>query len=173
MSSRSASIGAFTHSTPSARCSESLAKSPRRRSTRFIRASGSTLHVVPRSSGECQIQLWRNVMIVREQTEAASLEFLARVRLGRLACAQNNQPYVVPFYFACHGAHLYSFSTVGQKIAWMRANPLVCVEADEVEGPHHWISVVVSGRYQELPDTPELRGTRELAYRLLSQNATW
>jgi len=112
-------------------------------------------------------------MIVREQTEAASLEFLARVRLGRLACAQNNQPYVVPFYFACHGAHLYSFSTVGQKIAWMRANPLVCVEADEVEGPHHWISVVVSGRYQELPDTPELRGTRELAYRLLSQNATW
>ena len=112
-------------------------------------------------------------MIVREQNKAASLEFLARVRLGRLACARSNQPYVVPFYFACHDRHLYSFSTVGQKIAWMRANPLVCVEADEVKGPDDWISVVVSGRYQELPDTPEFRGTLELAHHLLSQNARW
>ena len=28
--------------------------------------------------------------------------------------------------------YLYSFSTVGQKIEWMRANPNVCVETDEV-----------------------------------------
>ena len=112
-------------------------------------------------------------MTIVEQTTAASLELLARVRLGRLACAQGSQPYIVPFYFAYHDKQLYSFSTVGQKIVWMRANPLVCVEADEVAGPHDWVSVVVTGRFEELPDTPEFRVARELAHRLLRKNAAW
>lgn len=112
-------------------------------------------------------------MTIREQTNADCLEFLARVRIGRLACSQDNQPYVVPFYFACHAGHLYGFSTLGQKIAWMRANPLVCVLADEIAGANDWTSVVVSGRYQELPDTTELRGAREFAHRLLAQKASW
>jgi uncharacterized protein len=112
-------------------------------------------------------------MRIVELTTAASLEFLGRIRLGRLGCAQGDQPYVVPFYFACCDRQIYGFSTLGQKIAWMRGNPLVCVEADEVIGSRDWISVVVSGRYQELQDTPELRGARELAHRLLQQNAMW
>ena len=112
-------------------------------------------------------------MTIREQTKAESLGFLARVRLGRLACSQANQPYVVPFYFVCHDGYLYSFSTLGQKIEWMRANPLVCVLADEVAGPLDWTSVVVSGRYEELLDTPELSGALQFAHRLLSQNAIW
>lgn len=112
-------------------------------------------------------------MTIMEQTTAASLELLARVRLGRLACAQGNQPYVVPFYFAYHDRHLYSFSTLGQKISWMRANPLVCVEADEVTGPQDWMSVVVTGRYEELPNTPEFGVARERAHFLLQQNAMW
>ena len=112
-------------------------------------------------------------MTIVEQTTAASLELLARVRLGRLACAQNNQPYVVPFYFAYQDKHLYSFSTVGQKIEWMRANPLVSVEADEVAGPHDWMSVVVTGRYEELPDMPEFRVARDRAHHLLQKEAAW
>jgi hypothetical protein len=39
------------------------------------------------------------LMIVREMTEAECLTTLARTRLGRLACAHENQPYVVPIYF--------------------------------------------------------------------------
>ena len=94
-------------------------------------------------------------MLIEELSRQATLEVLASTRLGRLACAQGVQPYVVPFFFVYHHNYLYSFSTVGQKIEWMRANPLVCVEADEVVSPHRWVSVVIFGRYEELPDTPE------------------
>jgi nitroimidazol reductase NimA-like FMN-containing flavoprotein (pyridoxamine 5'-phosphate oxidase superfamily) len=74
----------------------------------------------------------------------------------------------VPVYFAYHNDYLYSLSTVGQKIEWMRANPLVCVEAEE-----QWVSVVVFGRYEELPDTPEWQGARTLAHTLLQRHAVW
>jgi uncharacterized protein len=112
-------------------------------------------------------------VLIEELNRSASLELLASTRLGRLACAQGPQPYVVPFYFAYHGNHLYSFSMVGQKIEWMRANPLVCVETDSVAGPHKWVSVVVFGRYEELPDTPEFQPEREFTWKLLQQYASW
>ena len=107
-------------------------------------------------------------------TRQASLNLLARAHLGRLASAQGSQPYVVPFYFAYNNSSLYSFTTVGQKIDWMRANPLVCVEADEVVSPEEWVSVIVFGRYEELPDTPEYQPERAVAYKfLLQKNAMW
>ena len=77
-------------------------------------------------------------MLIEEMPRLACIEFLQRVRFGRLACEQAGQPYVTPFYFACHQQTLYSFSTLGQKVAWMRANALVCVEADEITSPQHW-----------------------------------
>ena len=36
-----------------------------------------------------------------------------------------------------------------------------------------WMSVIVFGRYEELPDTPEWKGARTFAYELLKQNAIW
>ena len=112
-------------------------------------------------------------MLIQDLTRQASLELLARMRLGRLACAQGAQPYVVPVHFAYDDNALYSFATVGQKIEWMRANPLVCVEVDEVVGQQEWVSVIVFGRYEELPDTPEWQGTRAVAHKLLQQAAMW
>jgi nitroimidazol reductase NimA-like FMN-containing flavoprotein (pyridoxamine 5'-phosphate oxidase superfamily) len=112
-------------------------------------------------------------VLIRELTRQASLDLLARMRLGRLGCARSTQPYVVPVYFVYNNNYLYSFSTVGQKIEWMRVNPLVCVEVDEVVSPQQWTSVIVFGRYEELPDTPEWRNEREFAYNMLQQNAMW
>jgi uncharacterized protein len=54
-------------------------------------------------------------VLIEELSRQAYLDLLARARLGRLACAQGSQPYVVPFYFAYHHNYLYSFSTVGKK----------------------------------------------------------
>jgi nitroimidazol reductase NimA-like FMN-containing flavoprotein (pyridoxamine 5'-phosphate oxidase superfamily) len=79
----------------------------------------------------------------------------------------------VPVYFAYDNGYLYGFPTVGQKIEWMRANPLVCVEADEVVSPEQWVSVIVFGRYEELPDTPEWQSARTLAHTLLKRHAAW
>jgi nitroimidazol reductase NimA-like FMN-containing flavoprotein (pyridoxamine 5'-phosphate oxidase superfamily) len=80
---------------------------------------------------------------------------------------KRREKVIVPVYFAYNNNYLYSFSTVGQKIEWMRVNPLVCVEVDEVVSPQQWTNVIVVGRYEELPDTPEWRNEQELAYKML------
>jgi nitroimidazol reductase NimA-like FMN-containing flavoprotein (pyridoxamine 5'-phosphate oxidase superfamily) len=112
-------------------------------------------------------------MLIQEMNAEESLSRLASMHLGRLGCVKGSQPYVVPFYFAYDRNHLYGFSTVGQKIEWMRANPLVCVETDELVTADDWISIIILGRYEELPDTPEFRRPREEAYAFLQQRADW
>jgi nitroimidazol reductase NimA-like FMN-containing flavoprotein (pyridoxamine 5'-phosphate oxidase superfamily) len=112
-------------------------------------------------------------MLIQEVTPEDSLSLLSHLRLGRLACAEGAQPYVVPFYFAYDDGYLYSFSTVGQKINWMRANPLVCVQTGETASSEEWVSLVIFGRYEELPDTPELKSERDLAYQLLQRKGIW
>jgi hypothetical protein len=112
-------------------------------------------------------------MLIHEMTEDECRTALERVGVGRLACARDDQPYVVPIYFSYDRKHLYGFSTLGQKIEWMRSNPLVCLEIDERTSHHQWMSVVVSGRYEELPDTPEFGYERVHAHEVLQKHAMW
>lgn len=112
-------------------------------------------------------------MLIQELAKEDNLNLLAHMHLGRLGCAKGSQPYVVPFYFAYADDYLYSFATVGQKIEWMRANPLVCVETDGVVTSEEWVSIIIFGHYEELPDTLEWKAERERAYRLLQQKANW
>ena len=98
-------------------------------------------------------------MVIREMSREECLVVLAGARLARLACAHENQPYVDPVYLAYHPlstgeACLHGFTTLGQKVAWMRASPLVCVEVDEVTAFDQWVSVIATGRYEEWPETP-------------------
>jgi len=102
-------------------------------------------------------------MLIREMSRKECEELLGRLGFGRLACSRDNHPYVVPIYFASEFGRLYSFSTMGQKIEWMRLNPHVCVEADEILSHTEWASVIVQGRYEEFPDTPEYAGLRKEA----------
>lgn len=112
-------------------------------------------------------------MFIREMTEDECRDALGHASFGRLACARDNQPYIVPIYFAYDGRHVYGFSTAGQKIDWMRANPLICLEIDERTSRDQWMSVVVSGRYQELPDTAEFAPDRAQAHHVLQEHASW
>jgi uncharacterized protein len=112
-------------------------------------------------------------VLIQELAKEDNLNLLAHMHLGRLGCAKGSQPYVVPFYFAYADNYLYSFATVGQKIEWMRANPLVCVETDGVVTSQEWVSIIISGRYEELPDTPNWKAERGRAYLLLQQKANW
>jgi nitroimidazol reductase NimA-like FMN-containing flavoprotein (pyridoxamine 5'-phosphate oxidase superfamily) len=111
--------------------------------------------------------------LVQELPERESLDLLARTSFGRIASAQGAQPYVVPFYFTYDNYYLYSFSTVGRKIECMRANPRVCVETDEVVSSQQWVSIVVFGLYEELPDTPTCQQERAFAHSLLQKRAMW
>jgi len=89
---------------------------------------------------------------------------LGRASLARLACAHENQPYVVPIYFAYDEAlgTLYGFTFPGRKVEWMRANPRICIEVDEIVAGDEWMTVIGIGRYEELSqsaasDAPRLR----------------
>ncbi len=106
-------------------------------------------------------------------TEQECLDLLTQVRFGRLGCAYRNQPYVLPTYFACSSRILYGFATFGQKIKWMRANPLVCVEAEAPDARLGWKTVVAFGRYEELSDLPEWESERETARGLLEKREWW
>lgn len=98
---------------------------------------------------------------------------LGKAASGRLACARNNQPYVIPIYFVFDNDLIYGFSTMGKKIEWMRENPLVCLEADQVRTQNNWDSVVIMGRFEELTNTPQLLEERKHAQMVLDQRALW
>ncbi len=111
-------------------------------------------------------------MVINEMTEKECGAFLASAMLGRLGCSLDNQPYVLPIYFAYEPGYIYVLSTLGQKIEWMRANPKVCVEVDEIANESQWVSVIVSGHYQELPE-PQYTDERKHAEKLLGKRHKW
>lgn len=108
-------------------------------------------------------------MHVREMTVRECWSTLAAARVGRLACALENQPYIVPISFIVSDELVYSFALPGQKIDWMRINPRVCLEMDDVPQPDQWTSVIAEGRYEELSSGPD----REQAHELLQRRPMW
>ena len=114
-------------------------------------------------------------MLIHELTPAECRNVLATVSVARLACAHADQPYIVPISFAFDPASngLFGFSTMGKKIQWMRANPKVCLEVDEIIDRFHWQTVIVLGRYEEISDVPQQAGERQRMLNLLGTRAEW
>ena len=95
-------------------------------------------------------------MNISEMTQQECTAMLKSARLGRLACVRDNRPYVVPIHFAFGDNFIFSFSLPGKKVEWMRENPHVCLQVDDVGGVHGWKSVVVDGLFEDLPKAPAL-----------------
>jgi uncharacterized protein len=114
-------------------------------------------------------------MVIHDLTLHECVQLLQRTNLGRLACSKDGQPYVVPIHFSFDPERgcLYSFSGVGQKVTWMRQNPRVCLEVDDVTNKDHWQTVVVYGRYEEIQDSPEQTEARQRAEALFQQRPEW
>ena len=112
-------------------------------------------------------------MLIESMTRETSIDLLKRARVARLGYIHDGQPYIVPMLFAYDGDYLYAFSTEGQKIAGMRANPQVCVEVDDLVTTQQWETVIVLGRYEELPHTEEHETSRAHAYALLQRRPAW
>ena len=109
-------------------------------------------------------------MIIEPLTYEAAIKTLSDAKVARLGCAKDDQPFVVPISIAYARDYIYAFSTVGRKIEWMRINPRVCIEVEEVASRQDWRTVIVLGLYEELNDNPELR---DLAHNLLSRSGNW
>jgi nitroimidazol reductase NimA-like FMN-containing flavoprotein (pyridoxamine 5'-phosphate oxidase superfamily) len=109
-------------------------------------------------------------IVAISQQECSAM--LKRVSIGRLACSLNDQPYVVPVTFSYEPNSLYIFSTVGKKIKWMRQNPKVSLQADEIGNGSNWTSVIVTGTFLELLE-PQYTAQREHALEQLAQYSEW
>ena len=114
-------------------------------------------------------------MLVHDLNQAECADVLLRSDFGRLACARDAQPYIVPIHFSFDAGLrcLYAFSTVGQKIEWMRENPKVCVEVEDIADKDHWTTILVFGRYEEMTDSPTDREARRRAQELFQRRPEW
>jgi len=70
--------------------------------------------------------------------------------IGRLACTDGRQPYIVPVTYAYDGEYIYGQSNEGTKLTILRRNPQVCFEVDSMTDMRNWQSVVVKGTFEEL-----------------------
>ena len=111
-------------------------------------------------------------MQIDDLPETECRQLLARASVARLGCSLNDQPYVLPVGIAYEENDIYVFSTLGQKIKWMRSNPKVCVQVDEIRNQSDWASVIANGEYQELLE-PQFQDERNHARNLLQQRHHW
>jgi nitroimidazol reductase NimA-like FMN-containing flavoprotein (pyridoxamine 5'-phosphate oxidase superfamily) len=114
-------------------------------------------------------------MLIHELTYNQCCEVLGRSELGRLACSRLDQPYVVPIHFSFDAERncVYAFSALGQKVQWMRTNPKVCLEVEEIEHRESWTTVVVFGRYEEIHHAAAEGEARRRAEQLFKERGRW
>lgn len=112
-------------------------------------------------------------MWIRSLSMPECVRLLAANSLGHLACAKDNLPYVVPIHYAYADNHIYAFSLPGKKIGIMRANPQVSMQVEERGRGREWQSVIIDGRFEELPDRIGHKRERDRAWSLLSKCTDW
>ena len=90
-------------------------------------------------------------------------DFLRRMNYGHLACSRDDQPYVVPIYFAYDGTSIFIYTTEGLKSQMLEQNPKACLQVEEFLDGGNWQSVVIMGEANRIQD----RDAREAAVELL------
>jgi nitroimidazol reductase NimA-like FMN-containing flavoprotein (pyridoxamine 5'-phosphate oxidase superfamily) len=96
-------------------------------------------------------------MIEVEEMEMQEVHtLLERADYGHLGCARNNRPYVMPIHYAYQEPDIYIFTTEGMKTEFIAANPEVCLQVEEVDGPANWKSVIATGKAERLTDQEEM-----------------
>ena len=102
---------------------------------------------------------------ILEMRDGEMYDVLRRVGFGHLACSQDDQPYVVPIYFAFDGKEICIYTTEGKKSDTMDKNPKVCLQVEEFLANSMWKSVVITGEAYRIQDQIE----RESAIDLIRQ----
>ena len=77
---------------------------------------------------------------------------LSSQAVGRLACTDGKQPYIVPVTYTYDGKYIYGQTNEGTKLKMLRKNPIVCFEVDIMTHMKNWQSVIVYGKFEELND---------------------
>lgn len=70
--------------------------------------------------------------------------------MGRMACSDEHQPYIVPLTYTYDGEYIYGQISEGTKLTILRKNPRICFEVDMMKDMVNWQSVIVYGTFEEL-----------------------
>ncbi len=70
--------------------------------------------------------------------------------IGRLACIDGKQPYIVPVTYCYDGVYIYGQTNEGKKLDILRKNKNVCFEVDAMTDMRNWQSVIVYGTFEIL-----------------------
>lgn len=87
-----------------------------------------------------------------ELTDIQIQNVLTSQVMGRLACTDGKQPYIVPVTYTYDGKYIYGQTNEGAKLNMLRKNPAVCFEVDMLTDMRNWQSVIVYGKFEELKD---------------------
>ena len=98
-------------------------------------------------------------------TDTEIEELLGRQVVGRLGCHADGKTYVIPISYAYDGKYIYCHTEEGMKIDFMRKNPDICLQVDNIDNLAHWQSVILWGKFEELTEKHE----RNLALETLTK----
>ena len=98
-----------------------------------------------------------------ELNEMQIRNILSSQALGRLACSDGQQPYIVPVTYAYDGEYIYGQTNEGTKLKILRKNPSVCFEVDMMIDMANWQSVLVFGKFEELKNE-ESKKARDILF---------
>jgi len=83
-------------------------------------------------------------------------ELLNQQAVGRIGCHADNTTYIVPINYAYRDNNIYAHSAEGKKIEYMRKNPRVCFQVDQIKSITNWKSVIAWGEFHEITDRKEM-----------------
>jgi hypothetical protein len=86
-----------------------------------------------------------------ELTPKDCADVLERNHIGRIAFLREGRLDIVPVGYVARGNWIFVRSAYGAKLEAFAHNPYVAFEADEVDGPLDWRSVVAHGTIYMLP----------------------
>jgi uncharacterized protein len=89
-------------------------------------------------------------IMLGEVNETQINNVLSSQVLGRMACTDGKQPYIVPVTYTYDGEYIYGQTNEGMKLNILRKNKNVCFEVDMMTDMRNWQSVVVVGKFEEL-----------------------
>ena len=89
---------------------------------------------------------------IEEMYDDEIRETLKRLNYAHLACCKDNLPYVVPVHYAYDGDYIFIYTTEGKKARILRANPELCLQAEDVIDNENWVSVIAFGQAEQLTD---------------------
>ncbi len=98
-------------------------------------------------------------------TEQEARQLLERAPVAHLAVISDGEPYVTPMSYVVDGNRILFRTKPGKRLAAIRENPVVCVEASEYdEESGDWTSVLVKGTARETTDSETVQLTLELLF---------